>query len=153
METISVLLRPSDIIKDDDMFQREGDAGILTAAQGYIELQGKTGEFLADAEDRLLSGSPGTIYLKRLGHRPLTAADLESLVMAKGTPEDKQALLAFTQAQTAIRDRLKTTKIIGTILEQAGITRDLFYTRVKQPNLWKADEVIKVMTVLDRLQV
>ncbi len=153
METNSVLLRPVDIIEDDDMFAREGDAGILAAAQHYSELQSKTSELLANAEDRLLSGSPGTVYLKRLGHRPLSPADFENIVKAHGTAEDKQAFEAFTQAQINLRDRLKTTKIIGTILDQAGITKDLFYNRVKQPNLWKPEEVIKIMTVLDRLQV
>lgn len=153
METNSVLLRPVDIIEDDDMFTREGDAGILAAALHYIELQSKTSGFLANAEDRLFSGSPGTIYLKRLGHRPLSPVDFENIVKAHGTAEDKQAFVDFTQAQTNLRNRLKTTKIIGTILEQAGITKDLYYNREKHPNLWKPDEVIKIMTVLDRLQV
>lgn len=153
METNSVLLRLSDIIVEDDMFQREGDADILAAAQRFIELQSKTVELLENAEDRLISGSSGTIYLKRLGHRPLTPTDFENIILAKGTLEDKQALADFTKAQIAIRDRLKTTKIIGTILDQAEITKDLFYNRVKQPHLWKPEEIVRIMNVLDRLQV
>lgn len=153
METNSVLLRSKEIIEDDDMFSREGDAGILAAAQRYIDVQNKTSELLAEAKDRLFSGSPGTVYLKKLGHRPLTPSDFENVVNAHGTPQDQQAVIDFGKAQLDLRDRLKTTKIIGVILEQAGITKDLFYNRVKQPNLWKPDEVIKIMTVLDRLQV
>ena len=153
METNCVLL-PSDIaIEVDDMFVREGDAAILAAAQRYIELQSKTSELLTNAEDRLLSGSPRTVYQKRKGHRSLTSADFENLVRAKGTQEDKEALADFLKAQINIRDRLSTTKIIGIILDQAGMTKDLYYNREKQPTLWKPEEVIKVMSVLDRLQV
>jgi hypothetical protein len=153
METNSVLLRPENEIVVDDMFLRETDAGILSAAQRYIELQTKSSELLANAEERLLSGTPGTVYLKKLGHRPLSSTDFENIVNAHGTPEDKQTLIDFGAAQHALQERLRTTKAIGLVLEQADIARDLFYKRTKRPDLWKPDEVIRVMNVLDRIQV
>ncbi|UHG94710.1 hypothetical protein [Spirosoma oryzicola] len=153
MATNSLILSPEVEIEEGDMFSREGDAAIMVAAQHYIEVQNKTSDFLSRVEDRHLSGSPGTVYLKKLGHRPLSAKDFDSIVNAVGSQEDKQAVSNFGKAQLDLAERLKSTKIIGVILEQAEITRDLYYNRAKQPHLWKAEEVIKVMNVLDRLQV
>lgn len=150
METNFVIL-PS--IEEVDMALRESDAKILAATHQYEGLQGKTGEWLAGAEDRLLSGSPGTIYLKRLGHRALSSDDFENLVRSLGTSEDQQALIDFGVAQQELTERLKNTKAIGLVLEQAAITRDLLYKRAKRPDLWKPDDIKKVMEVLDRLRV
>lgn len=135
------------------MALQESDAAILDAAQRYTVLLQKAPTLLELAEDRLLSGTPGTVYLKKLGHRPLTAADFESIVKAHGTDEDKQSLTDFIEAQSATSVRLKETRMIGFVLEQAEITRDLFYYRMKQPNKWKPEEIVKVMEVLDRLRV
>ena len=56
-------------------------------------------------------------------------------------------------AQQELTERLKNTKAIGLVLEQAAITRDLLYKRAKRPDLWKPDDIKKVMEVLDRLRV
>ena len=150
METIFVLSPP---IEENDMSLREEDAGIESAALRYTVLQGKTNEFLKRAEDRHLSGTPGTVYLKKLGHRALTNADFETLVKELGTDEDRQTVVDFAQAQLVLGERLKTTRAIGMVLEQANITRDLFYKRAKRPDLWKPEEVTALMEVLDRLRV
>ena len=140
-------------IEVDDMALREIDSVILAATLRYQQVQSKTKDYLSRAEDRLLSGTPGTVYLKKLGHRPLSTTDFENLVNALGSQEDKQALVEYKDAQEALRDRLRTTKAIGLVLEQSDITRDLLYKRAKRPDLWKAEEVIKIMNVLDRLHV
>ncbi|GAB2547299.1 hypothetical protein [Spirosoma aerophilum] len=150
MESIFVDSPPIEV---DDNKLREIDAVISSATQRYIAVQGKTKELLDRGEDRLLSGSPGTVYLKKLGHRALSTDDFENLIQALGTQEDKQALIDFAQAQLDLQERLKSTKVIGLVLEQAGITRDLLYKRAKRPDLWKPEEVVKIMEVLDRLRV
>jgi hypothetical protein len=137
----------------EDMSLREGDADIVLAAQQYMAVQAKIKDLLARAEDRHISGSPGTIYLKRLGHRPLSTTDFDNIVNALGSDEDKKALIDFAVAQEALQERLKATKAIGLVLEQAEITRDLYYNRAKRADLWKPEEVLKVMEVLDRLRV
>ncbi|QJD81546.1 hypothetical protein [Spirosoma rhododendri] len=131
----------------------ESDAAILNAAQRYIALQQKTPALLDLAEDRQLSGKPGTVYLKKLGHKPLTAKDFENVVIAHGSTDDKQIIQNFVKAQIDLRERLGDTRSIGLVLEQAEMTRDLFYYRVKHPEKWKAEEMIKVIEVLDRLRV
>lgn len=150
METILV---DSPSIKVDDMGLRESDERILDAARRFIAVQEKTSELLGKAEDRHLSGSPGTVYLKRLGHRSLSVSDFENIVDATGSQEDKLALVDFGLAQQELTDRLKTTKAIGLVLEQAEMTRDLYYNRLKKPDLWKPEEVIKLIDVIDRLRV
>ena len=150
METIFV---DSPLIEVDDIALREIDAVILSATKRYVEVQAKTKELLERAEDRLLSGSEGTIYLKKLGHRPLSSADFTNLVNTLGSDEDKKALVDFAQAQEALQERLKTTKVIGLVLEQADITRDLFYKRAKRPDLWKPEEILTVIDVLERIRV
>lgn len=150
METNFVILSS---IEEEDIALREGDIDILSAARRYIDLEGKQGDFLERVEDRLLSGTSGTIYLKKLGHRALTSADFENIVKTLGSQEDKQTLIEFSQAQVDFKDRLATTRAIGLVLEQADITRDLLYKRAKRPDLWKAQEIIKIMDVLDRMRV
>lgn len=150
METNCVLLPPID---EEDMALKESDAVILDAAYRFIALQAKGPELLEKAEDRLLSGTPGTIYLKRRGHRALSYTDFENIVNAHGTAEDKQTLIDFTQAKVDLQQRLDNTRSIGLVLEQAELTKNEFYYRVKQPSKWKAEEVIKLMGVLDRLRV
>lgn len=150
METYFVILPSSE---QDDMALRESDARILDAAARFSALQNKTSELLARAEDRHLTGSPGTIYLKKLGHRPLSTADFESLVNNLGADEDKQTLLDYRQAQIDMSARLKATKAIGVVLEQAEVSNNHFYNRVKKPYLWETGEVIKIMEVLDRMRL
>lgn len=150
METILVDSPP---IKGDDMALRESDERILDATKRFIELQAKSNDMLTRAEDRHLSGSAGTIYLKRLGHRPLSTADFESLVNAFGTAEDKQALTDFGLVQQELTDRMKATRAVGLALEQTGMTKDLYYNRLKKPELWKPEEVIRLIEVLERLRV
>ena len=150
METFLVDSPP---IKLDDTALRESDERILDATKRFMAVQGKIPELLSRTEDRHFSGSPGTIYLKRLGHRALTQSDFENVVNALGTQEDKLSLVDFSLAQQELTDRMKTVKVIGLILEQADMTRDLYYNRLKKPDLWKPEEVVKVIEVLDRLRV
>ncbi|RZK44299.1 MAG: hypothetical protein EOO61_04320 [Hymenobacter sp.] len=150
MQTNCVLLPP---INEEDMALQESDLAILEAAQRYITLKQKEPALLELTEDRLLSGTPGTVYLKKLGHRPLTSADFENIVKAYGTDEDKRALTDFTQAKAELQERLNNTRSIGLVLEQAELTKNEFYYRVKQSDRWKPEEIVKVMEVLDRLRI
>ena len=150
METILVDSPP---IKVDDMALRESDERILDAAKRFITLQTKISDLLSKVEDRHLTGSAGTIYLKRLGHRPLSTADFENIINASGSDEDKQSLIDFNAAQQELSDRMKTTRSVGLALAQTGMTKDLYYNRLKKPDLWKPEEVVKLIDVLDRLRV
>ncbi len=141
------------VIEVDDMALKESDAAILEATHQYMAVQAKSSELIARAEDRHFSGSPGTIYLKRLGHRALSTADFDNIVNALGSEDDKKALTNFLQAQKDLQERLKTTRAIGLVLEQSDITRDLLYKRAKRPDLWKPEEIIKIMDALERMRL
>lgn len=138
---------------DDEMAWGEIDDKILSVTHRYIALQGRERELLDRAEDRHISGSPKTIYLKRLGHRALSLEDFESIVKAVGSPEDKQTLVDFRETQQQLQERLNNTRSIGLVLEQADVQRNLFYKRVTRFDLWKPEEILRVMEVVKRIQL
>jgi hypothetical protein len=150
METFLVDSPP---IKVDNMAWGENDDKILADTHRYLALKGRQSELLEQAEDRHISGSPGTVYLKRLGHRALSSEDFESIVNAVGSPEDKQTLVDFRTAQQRLQERLNNTRSIGLVLEQADIQRNLFYKRVERYDLWKPEEVVRIMEVVKRIQL
>lgn len=126
---------------------------ILDAARNYITVLEKANSLVSQASDGLLSGSSSTVYLKKLGHRPLKAEDSEALINALGNDEDKRLMAEFQQAQQAISDRLQQTKNIGLVLKQAKIPYDQVYKRAKRTDLWKPEQMIQIMEVLRRLQL
>ena len=133
------------------------DAEILRIAVQYSELEKQAEEqaksWLTDAELRYLSGSKESAYLKKLGHRPLTKGDIISLVLVYGSEQQKQVITAFKQVQTDLSLRLEKTSNLGLVLKQAGINYNTYYLRNKEPERWKAGEVIDVMNVLERLKL
>ena len=132
----------------------ESDLAIRHAAERYLESLQKVDELKNEAEDRLFSGSPGTIYHKRLGLRPLTKEDKENIVGARGTEEDRQSLVDFNQAQIDLSQRLKSVgRLIGPLINQAELNRFNYYPRLKRPELWTADEMVRVVDVLIRFQI
>ena len=149
MNTNFVSLTP---IKEDDTLESL-DATIRLAAEKYIALQRAANEMKAEAEDRLFTGSPGTIYLKKRGHRKLSVEDISQLISAKGTDEDRAALAEFATAQTNLSERLQKADSIGLILKQAEIAYMNYYKRIGQPELWTPEQVIQIVDVLDRLRV
>ena len=105
-------------------------------------------------EDHLLSGSKGTKYLKQKRHRSLTKEDLESIINALGTEAEKKAIVAFNQAQTELTERLKESSYTRLILEQAQIDYHAqYYLRMTKPELWKPDQIIRIIEVLQRLRL
>ena len=126
---------------------------ILEAARKYLTVLEKANGLVSQVKDDLISGSPSTVYLKKLGHRPLTSADSESIIHALGTEEDKQILTDFRQAQEAISQRLQNTKNIGLLLKQSKIPYDQHYKRVKRTDLWKPEQMIQLLEVIKRLQL
>lgn len=126
---------------------------IINAAKNYLTTLEKTGELVSQATDDLFSGSPATIYLKKLGHRPLTAEDYQNLINALGSEQDKQILHDFHQAQQAITHRLQRTKSIGLVLKQAKIPYQQAYARFRRSDLWKPEQMIQIVEVLQRLQL
>lgn len=126
---------------------------IIDAAKNYLATLEKTGELVSQAPDDLFSGSPATIYLKKLGHRPLTAEDYQNLINALGSEQDKQILHDFQQAQQAITHRLQHTKSIGLVLRQAKIPYQQAYARFSRSDLWKPEQMIQIVEVLQRLQL
>lgn len=126
---------------------------IIDAAKNYSTVLHKASELVTQAPDELLSGSPATIYLKKMGHRPLTAEDLKNIISALGSADDKQSLLDFQQAQQAITQRLQNTKNIGLVLKQANIPYQQAYARFSRSDLWKPEQMIQILEVLRRLQL
>lgn len=126
---------------------------IIDAAKNYSTVLHKASELVTQAPDELLSGSPATIYLKKLGHRPLTSEDLTNVINALGSADDKQIVLDFQQAQLELSQRLQQTKNIGLVLKQANIPYQQAYARFSRSDLWKPDQIIQIMEVLRRLQL
>jgi hypothetical protein len=126
---------------------------IRTAATHYLTLCEKAVALAGEAPDKLLSGGSSSVYLKKLGHRPLTAEDVAALINALGTDADKDGLTQFKQAQDALTERLQRTKNIGLVLGQAGVPYDQFYKRTKRTDLWKPEQMTAIVEVLRRLQV
>ena len=133
------------------------DAEILRIAIQYSELEKQAEEqaknWVTDVELRHLSGSKETAYLKKLGHRPLTKGDIINLVLVYGSEQQKQVVADFKQAQADLSNRLEKTSNLGLVLKQAGINYNTYYLRNKEPGRWKADEIIEVMNVLERLRL
>ena len=126
---------------------------ILQAATSYLTLLEKANELVGQVPDGVITGSASSIYLKKLGHRALKSEEVEAIIKALGTEEDKQALDAFRQAQEDISQRLQNTKNIGLVLKQAKIPYDQVYKRSKRTDLWKPEQMIQIMEVLKRLQL
>lgn len=151
MDTFFVILDP--VIEIENIELEVQDQEIRATAERYRQAQQKADQLKVEAEDRLLAGTAGTIYLKKKGHRPLSVTDVEQIIRAMGNEEDNQSLTDFTQAQINLSQRLQGAKNIGLILEQAGITYMNYYKRLSQPELWKAEQMIAIVDVLDRLRV
>ena len=126
---------------------------IIDAAKNYSTVLHKASELVTQASDDLLSGSPATIYLKKLGHIPLTTEDVQSLISALGSMVDKQIVLDFQQAQLELSQRLQNTNNIGLVLKQAKIPYQQAYARFSRSDLWKPEQMIQIMDVLRRLQL
>jgi hypothetical protein len=150
MDTNFVVLAP---MEEQDLPLEWTRDHLLTAAKRYIALQDKARELLPMADDSLLSGTPGTVYLKKMNHRPLSGEDSDKIIRALGSDEDKIALATFTQAQQALSERLKKTKGIGLIMEQAAVPYLKQRRRIANPAMWKAEEMISVVETLKRLQL
>ena len=150
MDTNFVILAP---MEEQDLplaFTREH---LIAAAKRYIAVFEKARQLMPDADDNLLSGSAGTIYLKKMGHRPLSSEDSERIIQALGSQEDKQALIDFSHAQQAFSTRLKKTKGIGLIMQQADMPYLKQRRRIAKPDMWKPEEMIQVVEVLKRFQL
>jgi hypothetical protein len=126
---------------------------ILQAATDYLAVLDKANELVSQANDDLISGSASTVYLKKLGHRPLKTEDSEAIINALGSEEDRQAVINFKKAQESISERLQNTKNIGLVLKQAKIPYDQVYKRAKRTDLWKPEQMIQIIEVIRRLQV
>lgn len=126
---------------------------IIDAANNYTTVLLKASELVTQASDDLLSGSPATIYLKKMGHRPLTTEDYKNVINALGSTEDQQTFLDFEQAQEHLSQRLQNTKNIGLVLKQAKIPYQQAYARFSRSDLWKPEQMIQIMEVLRRLQL
>ncbi|GAA4459309.1 hypothetical protein GCM10023189_32800 [Nibrella saemangeumensis] len=129
------------------------DEQIVEAAQKYLTLRKKANELASSASDELLSGSAGSVYLKRMGHRPLTTEDVDRLINTLGCEEDRESLLAFQQAQESLNQRLGNAHYLRLILEQADISQDSYYSRRKRPDLWRPEQMISLVEVLQRLRL
>ena len=138
-------LHPLNKLQMDELIKRQ--------ATQYARLADESQQWLAGAEDRLFSGSPGTVYLKKMGHRPLTKKDVDSLVNALGTAEQKQQVVDYSHAQRQLTERLKTTQNIGLVLSQAAVSYARYYQRESRPELWKPGEIIAITEVLERLKL
>ncbi|AUD06723.1 hypothetical protein [Spirosoma pollinicola] len=126
---------------------------IIDAAKNYSTVLHKATELVSQATDDLFSGTPATIYLKKMGHRQLTSEELKNIITALGSAEDKQIVQDFQQAQLELSQRLQNTKNIGLLLKQAKIPYQQAYARFSRSDLWKPEQMIQIMEVLRRLQL
>ncbi len=142
-------------LQREDYLQQDADA--LRDANAYRLLEEQAGlqskSWLPDVNDQLLSGSKESKYLKKLGHRPLTKDDIIRMVMAMGEARQKQQVENFQRAQTYLTQRLDKLSNLGLVLKQAGLNYNTYYLRKAKPQLWKADEVATILTVLNRLEL
>lgn len=133
------------------------DTEMLQCAKEYNELEKQADEqvkdWLHNVELRHLSGSKESAYLKKLGHRPLTKGDIINLVLIYGDDKQRQVVEAFKQAQLDLSNRLDKMSNLGLVLKQAGINYNTYYLRKSEPERWKADEVVTILTVLERLKL
>lgn len=129
------------------------DDQILAAAKRFQEAVSKVAGLLDKAGDDLISGSPQTIYLKRMGHRALSSEDVEKIIKTVGSDADKRAFVLFEAAQHALTKRMKTAKAKGIILAQAKISLPEWRRRVENPLLWKPEQIEKIVEVLKRIGV
>lgn len=129
------------------------DQEIMRQASQYEALREQANGWLPDAEDRFIAGSKETKYLKKLGHRTLSKADVETLVRALGNDEQKELITAFERAQAGLSKRLAAISNLGLVLNQAGVNYNTYYLRLARPELWKADEMIAIMAVVERLKL
>lgn len=136
-----------------DETQQLSDQEIIRKAKQYEALREQANGWLPDAEDRFIAGSKETKYLKKLGHRALSKADVETLVRGLGNDEQKELITAFERAQAGLSKRLASISNLGLVLNQAEINYNTYYLRTARPELWKTDEMIAVMTVLERLKL
>ncbi|MDB5240564.1 MAG: hypothetical protein JWP57_1189 [Spirosoma sp.] len=131
--------------------------GIKKAATAYQTewptFETKAREWVSQADDELLTGSPQTAYLKRMGHRALSLQDIEQLVIKFGNKTNQQIIKSFHQAQQQLVDRLSNTKAINLVMKQANVSYSQYYQRQKSPTLWSADQIINVVAVLERTQL
>ncbi|WP_157627066.1 hypothetical protein [Spirosoma luteum] len=147
-EELSIPEREAQLLRDTEIGQ---------SARQYVEME-KWAEqqiknWLPNVDERHLSGSKESAYLKKLGHRALTKGDLLNLVLTFGDEQHKQRITSFKQAQTDLSNRLDKMSNLGLVLKQAGINYNTYYLRKSEPERWKAEEVIAVMTVLQRLKL
>lgn len=133
--------------------QQLSDQEIMRKASQYEALREYANGWLPDAEDRFIAGSIKTKQLKKLGHRALSRADVETLVRALGNDEQKELITAFEQAQAGLSKRLASISNLGLVLNQAEINYNTYYLRTARPELWKAEEMVAIMTVLERLKL
>ena len=137
--------------------QLHHDTEILRIAAQYIELMKQAviqaKEWLPDVELRHLSGSEESAYLKKKGHRPLTKGDLTTLILLYGDADQKQTVESFKVAQGDVSKRLEGMSNLGLLLSQAEVNYNTYYIRRKDPERWKAEEIINIMNVLERLKL
>ena len=143
--------KPAQWLQDET--QQLSDQEIMQKARQYEALRGQANGWLPDAEDRFIAGSKETKYLKKLGHRALSKADIETVVRTLGNDEQKELMPAFRRAQAGLSKRLATISNLGLVLNQAEVNYNTYYLRLARPELWKADEMIAIMTVLERLKL
>jgi hypothetical protein len=129
------------------------DEQILEAAKNFLVLLDKANDLVRHVPDGVLSGSDNTVYLKKLGHRPLKLEDTEAVIYALGTEQDKRYMAEFRQAQQDISIRLKNTRNIGLVVEQAQVPYDQVYKRASHTSRWKPEQMIAIMETLRRLQL
>lgn len=150
MDTNFVVLAP---MEEQDLPLEWTRDHLIAAAKGYLAVVEKAKQLLPTVDDSLLSGTPGTIYLKKKGHRLLSAKDSENIIQTLGTDEDKLALKSFSQAQQNVSERLKKTKRILDVMEESGIIYMTYSRRLARPELWPAEDIIKVVETLKRLNL
>lgn len=138
---------------------KEVDREIQLRVARYLEMEQRelTNDHLIELLKQdggpAINGTPGTTYLKLMGHRDLTQEDRENIISKLGTPEQQQVFTNYSQARESFSQRLDRTRNIGLVIKLAGMTYTQYYLRIKRPETWKPEEMLAFFEVLDRLTV
>lgn len=129
------------------------DDQIRQVATEFTQLLETAKQLAPTAESRLITGARSTVFMKKKGQRELSEEDIQNLIGRYGDEHQKQLFDLFPEVQKALTARLQETKYIGLILEQADIPYPQYFTRIERPDLWKPDQILRIIDVLKRLQL
>lgn len=144
---------------EERLAQKKIDDHIRQVATAYLDFEKRAPDQAKQWLNRpgvdasILSGGDRSIRMKLTGLRPLTKQDVNNLFGQFGDESSKQQITLFSQAQQQFNERLQKSPYIGLILSQASIHYNSYYEWLKRPDLWSAEDMIRILSILERLDI